>query len=208
MSDQSKTSSTPSAAELAEFAEFAEFFRATRKQLIAFLLRNGTSQPDADNFAQEAMISLFKVWGSVTNRTAYVYKVAIRALNTHRAQRRQDRGLIVKMAKLGECTATVVSPGVELVRWALRSLKPEQRLVMALTVDGFKPAEIAELTSRSAATVRSNLRFARENLLKKLDISEEGGVTWTATSMPSSTSCSSPSGRQHSTPSMSTSSSS
>ncbi|GAA3274635.1 RNA polymerase sigma factor [Dactylosporangium vinaceum] len=148
--------------------EFAEFYGATYERLIAFLLRSGSSRPDADDFAQEAMLSLLKVWPSATNRTAYVYKAAIRTLITERSRRRRDLALVVKMAKLRTFAAPEPQTEVREVLQALRTLKPEQRLVMALTVDGFRPTEIAALTARSPATVRSNLRLARENLVRKL----------------------------------------
>jgi RNA polymerase sigma factor (sigma-70 family) len=148
--------------------EFAEFYGATYERLIAFLLRNGSTRPDADDLAQEAMLSLLKAWPNATNRTAYVYKAAIRTLNTERARRRRDLALAVKIAKLGPDPAPGPVTEAEAVLRALRTLKPQQRLVMALTVDGYGPSEIARLTARTPATVRSNLRLARENLMKEL----------------------------------------
>ncbi|GAA3448749.1 RNA polymerase sigma factor [Dactylosporangium matsuzakiense] len=97
-----------------------------------------------------------------------MYKAALRTLITERSRRRRDLALVVKMAKLRTFAAPEPQTEVREVLQALRTLKPEQRLVMALTVDGFRPTEIAALTARSPATVRSNLRLARENLVRKL----------------------------------------
>ena len=50
----------------------------------------------------------------------------------------------------------------------LRALPRAQREVMAWTVDGYEPAEIAELIGKNPATVRTNLRHARKALLRLL----------------------------------------
>jgi DNA-binding CsgD family transcriptional regulator len=53
------------------------------------------------------------------------------------------------------------------VRFVLRllaGLPPRQREVMAWTIDGYDPEEIAQLTGKNPATVRSHLRHARTSL--------------------------------------------
>jgi len=50
----------------------------------------------------------------------------------------------------------------------LTSLPTEQREIMAWTIDGYQPSEIAELTGRTAATVRSHLRHARRKLARAI----------------------------------------
>ncbi|MFI5906160.1 RNA polymerase sigma factor [Dactylosporangium sp. NPDC051541] len=194
----------------AKFTDFADFYRATYSKLIAFLLRNGTDRSEAEDFAQEAMISLFKAWGTAADPTAYAYKAAIRTLIARRTRGLQERDLAIRLARLdGRDTGATPSDADE-VRRALRALKPEQRIVMALTVDGFKPAEIAALTGKSAATVRSNLRLARENLIKKLyphREAREGGATWIAAGTIGLTNDSSRSERRRSTSSAPTSTS-
>lgn len=45
----------------------------------------------------------------------------------------------------------------------LRALPPRQRQVLALTIDGWPPAEIAELLGIDPAAVRSNLMKARRS---------------------------------------------
>jgi DNA-directed RNA polymerase specialized sigma24 family protein len=49
----------------------------------------------------------------------------------------------------------------------LKTLPTEQREVMAWTIDGYAPTEVAEMTGQKPATVRSHLRHTR-NSLKKL----------------------------------------
>ncbi len=56
----------------------------------------------------------------------------------------------------------------ESVMQMLRTLPLEQREVMAWTIDGYTPSQIAAATNREAATVRSHLRHARTSLKNQL----------------------------------------
>jgi RNA polymerase sigma factor (sigma-70 family) len=49
------------------------------------------------------------------------------------------------------------------VTQVLQALPPRQRQVLALTIDGWTPAEIADLLGIDSAAVRSNLMKARRN---------------------------------------------
>jgi RNA polymerase sigma factor (sigma-70 family) len=53
---------------------------------------------------------------------------------------------------------------------ALADLPPKQRQVMAWSIDGFSPAEIAGELDVDPATVRQNLAKARKNLKQLLGI--------------------------------------
>ena len=62
-------------------------------------------------------------------------------------------------------------------RWvlaALADLAPKQRQVMAWTIDGFSPAEIARELDVDPATIRQSLAKARKHLKKQLGISGPG----------------------------------
>jgi RNA polymerase sigma factor (sigma-70 family) len=54
------------------------------------------------------------------------------------------------------------------VRQLLESLPPMQRTVMALVVDEFTPAQVAEMLGKTPAAVRQTLRSARKHLKGKL----------------------------------------
>jgi RNA polymerase sigma-70 factor (ECF subfamily) len=54
----------------------------------------------------------------------------------------------------------------------LHALPVAQREVIALTMDGYGAVEIAEITGQKPATVRSNLRHARRNLVAMLEREE------------------------------------
>ncbi|MGP4009886.1 RNA polymerase sigma factor [Streptomyces sp. 4N124] len=62
----------------------------------------------------------------------------------------------------------------------LRRLDQEQRRVMAFLYDGYTPKEIAKLLDKKPDTVRSNIRHARNRLMKAiadeqaLELSEAG----------------------------------
>jgi RNA polymerase sigma-70 factor (ECF subfamily) len=55
---------------------------------------------------------------------------------------------------------------------ALADLPPKQRQVMAWSIDGFSPAEIASALGVDPAAVRQNLAKARKNLKQNLGITE------------------------------------
>jgi RNA polymerase sigma factor (sigma-70 family) len=54
---------------------------------------------------------------------------------------------------------------------ALAGLPGKQRQVMAWSMDGFSPGEIAQVLGEEPAAVRQNLRRARQNLKRQLGIS-------------------------------------
>ena len=67
----------------------------------------------------------------------------------------------------------------------LRALPPRQRQVLALTIDGWSPAEIAEMLGIDAAAVRSNLMKARRSADEhRRRAGEEGHVTDRTTTRP------------------------
>jgi RNA polymerase sigma factor (sigma-70 family) len=63
---------------------------------------------------------------------------------------------------------------VHSVMAALADLPPKQRQVMAWTIDGFSPAEIARELDVDPATVRQSLAKARKNLKQQLGMAGGG----------------------------------
>ncbi len=55
------------------------------------------------------------------------------------------------------------------MRLMTRFLPAPQREVFALHMDGWQTEEIAEITEQKTATVRSNLRHARQKLLRMIE---------------------------------------
>jgi RNA polymerase sigma factor (sigma-70 family) len=143
--------------------EFACFYREHVGRLVAYLFYQGATAPLAADIAQDAMITAYRRWSAITSPRAYVYKVAYKAFLRH--------VLDAPELPVGE----VPEPPVLLPRpeeaeaWlqtqqiiqVLRALPPRQRQVLALTIDGWTPAEMAEMLGIDPAAVRSSLRKAR-----------------------------------------------
>jgi len=154
--------------------EFATFYHATTKPLIAFLVLQGARVSDAADIAHDTMSAAYKRWHAIDHPRPWVYRVAGRALTRH---------------QLGERETPVSQPpepnpllrATDLDRWeqrqdiiqALGRLPPRQRQVMAWTLSGYTPAEIAEELHLDASVVRQNLHVARTALRAWLSRKED-----------------------------------
>ena len=148
---------------------FTLFFHQRYHKMVLLLMTMGASRADADDAVQEAMTAAWRQWEHIREPAAWVRTAALRAFWRHTRQR-------PPAAPLDETTPHPVGSDSDLAifadeqRWVLgllRQLPPEQRTVTALFYDGMMPAEIAVLTGKPAATVRSHLRHAR-NCLKEM----------------------------------------
>jgi RNA polymerase sigma-70 factor (ECF subfamily) len=143
--------------------DFARFYREHLGRLVAYLLYQGAPAHLATELAQEAMVTAYERWDTISSPRSYVWTVAYRIF----IRRALDPEL-----PAAEVPEQVVLPHPEeaeqwlqkqLVIDVLRALPPRQRQVLALTLDGWAPAEIAVLLGINAAAVRSNLMKARRN---------------------------------------------
>lgn len=143
---------------------FDDFFRRELPTLVWALMKIGAERFEAQDIAQAAMTELWRRWDQVTSPRAYVRKVAVNAFSEGRRRRREFPA--------GEAAEDSLSSAEKLMNTAterrvvrhLGRLPEKQRIVMALTYDGYAPAEIAEITGAQAATVRANLREARSKM--------------------------------------------
>jgi RNA polymerase sigma-70 factor (ECF subfamily) len=145
--------------------EFARFYREHFPRLVAYLLYQGATAQLAADLAQDAMATAWRRWAEITSPRAYVYKVAGRAY-TRRALEEPE----FLAGEVPEPSAVLPRPG-EAESWlqqqhvlrVLRALPPRQRQVLALTVDGWTPAEIAEMLGIEPDAVRASLMKARRS---------------------------------------------
>ena len=111
------------------------------------------------------MATAWRRWAEITEPRAYVYKVAGRAytrLAVHAPE--------LSAGEVPEPTAVLPHPG-EAEAWlqqqeviqVLRALPPRQRQVLALTFDGWTPAEIAEMLGIEPDAIRASLMKARRS---------------------------------------------
>ena len=145
--------------------EFDEFFRATYPRLIAFLVRLGASRDEADDAASQAFMTVYQRWSDIEARDAYLF--AVGRQTWYRQMTRTRREIDVAPAQLWSLADPAPDRSdTQHVLGLLRRLPPGQRRVMAWSLDGYTPDEIAKILKLSVATVRSNLRHAR-NALKQ-----------------------------------------
>ena len=152
-----------------QLAEFTAFYEGDYTRLVGLLIRVGASRTDAEDAAQEAMHVALKDWPNVTNPKAYVRTVATRTL--YRTWDKTKRG---NLAEQRITQDSMMAPfdaneDTDKALEMLAALPPTQRVVFALHVDGYDNAEIGQITGQHLDTVRSNLRHARQKLIRMLD---------------------------------------
>lgn len=141
--------------------EFDAFFRADFAPLVAFLCKAGFEVEAARDVAAEAMLHALEAWPTLDDPRAWVRRVAGRLLDAS-GDARADWTLAgdpqddEKLAGLVEQHAGLID--------VLASLPGKQRMVLAWSLDGFTPAQIAEALRIAPSTVRSTLRHVRERL--------------------------------------------
>lgn len=129
------------------------------------LIASGASRADAEEAVQEAMIQAWEEWGTLRSPSAWVRTVATRKYWRLAAARKTTEPLGEFVPELcGDIDVAIFEEEQQLVLASLRALPPEQRTVLALLVDGATCKEIAELTGKPEATIRSLLRHARKTL--------------------------------------------
>ena len=141
--------------------EFSEFYRAYLTQLVGFLGVTGAKFATAADLAQETMIDAYQAWARIDHPKAWVRRVASRKLARHMYGLEQTD-------PLPENCTLVAAPDA-LAEWETRQellvllqvLPPRQRQVLAWSMTGYTPAQIAEELNLSGDTVRANLMKAR-----------------------------------------------
>lgn len=155
--------------------EFASFYRQFVPTLVGFLIWQGASACLAADLAQETMIKAYQGWSRIESPAAWARRVASRALVRHLSRVEEDPA-----ARAPEADALVPQPDA-LAQWEcgqeilglLAVLPPRQRQVLAWSVDGYTPAEIAAELGIDSAAVRSNLLKARRSVAQRMKSSEE-----------------------------------
>lgn len=145
-------------------ADFVAFYRANIRPLTGFLVNHGASVHVAADIAQDTMTDAYRNWTGITHPKAWVHKAASRALIRKFASVREEE----PVAELPEPSSLIPRPDA-IAEWEarhdalplLRSLPVRQRQVLAWTLAGFTPTDIATHIGLPAETVRGNLRKAR-----------------------------------------------
>jgi RNA polymerase sigma factor (sigma-70 family) len=149
---------------------FELFYRQTVVELVRFLVLQGASTADAAEVAQDTLSAAYTHWDTLQNPRAWCFRVA-------------SRDLIRRVSSVHEDLTADPEAPTPLLRatptnaWhirhelitALAALPPRQRQVMAWTLSGYTPAEIANELNLPNDQVRANLLLARRALAARLD---------------------------------------
>lgn len=140
-------------------------------RVAAFLQVNGASLEEAKECAQEALAQCWARRTTIQSMNPYLRKVALRLFLKRPAYS------TVPLEEAGvEPQDQTPSPHLQaenrevntLVLAALAELPPAQRTVMAYSLDGYEPAEIAAEIGSTRQAVRTNLSRARTALKFRL----------------------------------------
>ncbi|RKN05397.1 RNA polymerase sigma factor [Streptomyces radicis] len=150
--------------------EFSAFYRATVPGLVGFLVNQGATLSVAADVAQETLIKAYQRWSDLDNPRAWAHRVASRALIRRIAEVREE-----PVERVPEPTSLLPRPDAA-AEWetrhdilrALVQLPYRQRQVMAWTLGGYTPAEIAEELGMTPEAVRASLLKARRAAVAQL----------------------------------------
>lgn len=152
-------------------AAFSAFYRRFVPTLVGFLVWQGARLPDAADLAQVTMSEAYRYWSTIREPEAWVRRVASRALARHiaRVEPEDPAGEIPEHSSLLRSLTNVTAweQQHEVLR-LLDLLPPRQRQVMAWTLEGYTPTEIAQELKIESAAVRSSLSKARKMLAQHL----------------------------------------
>ncbi len=160
---------TQRSAQTAEAVAFSAFYHRFVPILVGFLMWQGARLSDATELAQETMVEAYKHWSTIRVPEAWARKVASRAL-------------VRKTASVEDPVDEIPDPGplltpqTNVLDWEQRHevlrllglLPPRQRQVMAWSLQGYTPAEIAEELKITGEAVRASLKKARTTLAQYL----------------------------------------
>lgn len=149
---------------------FSAFYRRFIPILVGFLVWQGARLPDAADLAQMTMGEAYRYWPTIREPEAWARRVASRALARHIARIEEDPvdELPEHSSLLRSMTNVIAWEQQHEVLRLLDLLPPRQRQVMAWTLEGYTPAEIAKELKIESDAVRSSLSKARKTLAQYL----------------------------------------
>lgn len=156
-----------------EVATFGDFYKQFTPKLIRFLMWKGARLEDAADIAQDTMVKLWNEWSDVRSPKTWAKTVAgrelvrrVSSITEHPIDQPDERSALLP----DDLDIAALERRHDILR-ALATLPIRQRQVMAWTLDGHTPTEIAEILRITPEAVRSSLRKARRSIA--IHVSEE-----------------------------------
>ena len=159
---------------------FALLFKHFAPRLKTYLVRGGSSQSEAEDFAQEAMVSVWRKAASFDPERAqvstWIFTIA-RNLRIDRQRRAAHAQEVVDDEALDAAVDTAATPDEHLatlrrasdIHHALAQLTPEQALIVRFSFfDEHPHARIASELQIPLGTVKSRIRLAVSHLRRLL----------------------------------------
>lgn len=144
---------------------FATFYKTFTPTLVAFLRWQGVPLRDAADLAQETMTQAYRNWLKIRHPKAWVRRVASRLWARRLAESIEDSVADVpEPILLREVTDVTEWEQRHDVLQILDQLPSRQRQVLAWSLDGYTPSEIAEELRMTPEAVRASLYKARRAL--------------------------------------------
>ncbi len=155
--------------------DFSVCYAREISSLVWFVMSLGADAHRGADVAQAAFAEAFAVWDRIQHPTAWLRRVAGRLYYRQLVSRETlVEDVPERQGPLSAASVVELHDEARAVLAALADLPPKQRQVMAWTIDGFSPAEIARELDVDAATVRQSLAKARKNLKQQLGMTGGG----------------------------------
>ncbi|MEV7068855.1 sigma-70 family RNA polymerase sigma factor [Streptomyces collinus] len=156
-------------------AEFSAFYRKTISRLVGFLVNHGATLPMAADIAQDTMTKAYGRWTELHEPQAWVHTVASRAYIRRATHVPED-----PVDQVPEPTSLLPRPDA-IAEWEtlhdtlqlVKRLPYRQRQVLAWTLSGYTPSEIAEQLELTSEAVRASLKRARRAVAQYVKQGEE-----------------------------------
>ena len=163
----------------------AQRFQEIYTQYLPIILKTARafthSKEDREDLSQEILIALWKALEKFEARSklsTYVYRIAYRrALNWKRGQRRYDNKLFLferEQPSVADHGNSVLEAKIERIYRALGNLKPIDRTICLLILDGLHYSDIAEILGVTETIVGVRVHRCKQHLVALLEKNEEG----------------------------------
>ncbi|MFG1740243.1 RNA polymerase sigma factor [Micromonospora chalcea] len=154
--------------------EFSAFYRDRSTGLATFLVSIGVPRPDAWDIMQETMQKVFRFWDRIEHPWTWAKVTASKEY-----AKRLAKGAPLPVEDIAErvpptpCDSSLAETKYDILT-AMQKLPTRQRQVLAWSLDGHTPAEIAEHLQMTPEAVRASLYKSRKAVVELLRTQEAG----------------------------------